>query len=78
MTTAWTENNDGVTLPNDLDASEHSGASEPEIELCEHGIPLASCVMCNCAHDGGFTAGELPGGRKIVHCVKCGMWKDAE
>lgn len=66
---AWTDNNDGKTLPNDLSSQEHSGAIEPEMQIPEHP---------SCEHDKGVTFGELPGGRKIKHCILCGRWTDVE
>jgi hypothetical protein len=67
----WTENNNGIDLPENMDASEHSGAIETEIH------PVELDPMEKCAHDGAWTDGELPGGRKIKHCTLCGFWKDA-
>lgn len=47
--TAWTENNDGVNLPEDMDTSHHSGASLP----CSHqhttkGMLPGQCYILHC------------------------------
>lgn len=81
MTKAWTENNDGKELPDDMEATEHSGdfitAEELDAQILEAQTRLE---VLQAKREGEnrhvhvWKKGLLPGQIEIRTC-ECGAWE---
>jgi hypothetical protein len=81
MAEAWTENNDGKTLPSNMDASKHSGDNvseqdlDTEIEMLEERLDLLKAKReGQDRHVHEWEPGQLPGAVRIRTCKTCGAW----
>lgn len=79
MSEAWTENNDGKNLPDNMDASQHSGyenipsTDHPHvIDISSDHIPGTEDVDGVIEHFHKWKRGILPGNVYMKSCKTCG------
>lgn len=63
MSETWTENNDGKTLPEEMDASQHSGYEDAFEKAMQNN---------RSSHDHKWKRGILPGNVCMKSCMVCG------